>query len=308
MKIAKFIENHFWLFLVSPIILGLISPFYDQRLMLLLKPELMMMLFLVFLKIDLIEILHKIKKIKFIFYISLMYLIIIPILFFYLSKFIAPDLAIGILLLTSMPAGLATPALSEILKGNTSLSMSIAIVTSLIAPLTVPLLFSIFTFTDLSLNPLRLFIDLVIIVFIPMVISQLIKLKFQKTINKTKDYYTSINILLIFLLVYTSIGFQKEVILDDPISIIWQLIFVYIIFILLHFAGYLISFWHNRKDKISIIIGKVYMNNGLGIVIAAAYFDPKIITLMVLSEIPWSTCLPPFRRIINARRMRKILR
>jgi hypothetical protein len=41
------------------------------------------------------------------------------------------------------------------------------------------------------------------------------------------------------------------------------------------------------------------MNNGLAIVLAAKYFDPYILVLMVLSDLPWNTLLAPFRKVVK---------
>jgi hypothetical protein len=41
------------------------------------------------------------------------------------------------------------------------------------------------------------------------------------------------------------------------------------------------------------------MNNGMAIVLAASYFTPEILVLMVLSEIPWNTLLAPFKKVVS---------
>jgi len=41
------------------------------------------------------------------------------------------------------------------------------------------------------------------------------------------------------------------------------------------------------------------MNNGMAIVLAASYFKPEILVLMVLSELPWNTLLAPFKKVIS---------
>jgi hypothetical protein len=46
-------------------------------------------------------------------------------------------------------------------------------------------------------------------------------------------------------------------------------------------------------------VSAAYMNNGLAIVLASAYFGPDILVLMVLSEIPWNTLLAPFKRVVR---------
>jgi predicted Na+-dependent transporter len=89
------------------------------------------------------------------------------------------------------------------------------------------------------------------------------------------------------------------VILRNSVDILWQIGFLYLIFILLHVIGYLIGYRHNKENKMAITIGATYMNNGMAIVLAATHFGPSILILMVLSEIPWNTLLVPFRRIIQ---------
>ena len=66
------------------------------------------------------------------------------------------------------------------------------------------------------------------------------------------------------------------------------------------------GFKEELKSKIAISIGLAYMNNGLAIVLAAVYFDPSILLLVVLSEIPWNTLLLPFRKVVNHIRLKSI--
>ncbi|MGM0532165.1 MAG: hypothetical protein ACQER7_12540, partial [Bacteroidota bacterium] len=79
----------------------------------------------------------------------------------------------------------------------------------------------------------------------------------------------------------------------------WQIGFLYLIFILLHVFGFMMGFTEDRKGKIATAIGSAYMNNGMAIVLAAMYFEPSIVILVVLSELPWNTLLIPFRKFIH---------
>jgi len=298
-KINEFIEKYFWAFLIAGILIGVWQPVsfaIPQYL-----PELLlgMMLFLVFLKIDALEILEKIKNYKLMIYIAVIYMFIVPFLFFFLFNLFDNELALGILLLTAMPAGVSSPALTDILKGNIPLSMSIAIVTQLIAPFTVPLLFWLIGSEGLEVNKLLIFKDIAIIVFLPLILSQVIKKSIPGPINKSQHLFTSANIILLFLFVYIAISSQRETILDNPVSLIWKTVILFLVFVLLHAIGYLVCHKENKENKIALSVSAAYMNNGLAIVLASTYFGPEILVLMVLSEIPWNTLLAPFRRIIR---------
>jgi BASS family bile acid:Na+ symporter len=297
MKLSILIEKYFWVFLISGIVLGLWQPLTFKIPAYLPQLLLGMMLFLVFLKIDALEILEKISNYKLMIFIAIVYMLVVPLLFFSVTTVFSKELAIGILLLTAMPAGVSTPALTDILKGNISLAMSIVIVTQMIAPFTVPLLFWIVGTTGLEINKLQVFKDIAVLVFVPLILSQVIKRYFPVTINKNLHLVTSSNIILLFAFVYVAISSQSEIILDNPVRLIWKTVILYLVFILLHGIGYLICCKENKENRIALAVTSAYMNNGLAIVLAATYFGPEILVLMVLSEIPWNTLIAPFRRI-----------
>lgn len=299
MKISAFVERHFWLFLIAGIVIGLWNPVNLNAAPFVPKILLGLMLFLVFLKIDAIEIIENIRNYRLMAYISLMYMIIIPLFFFFSVNFIDQELATGILLLTAMPAGVSTPALTDILKGNVPLSMSMAIVSQLLAPFTVPFLFWLIDLKGFEINEWLILKDISILVFAPMIISQLIKRYFPETVKKGQHLFTSGNVLVLFAFVIVAIASQRDVLLADPLSLIWKIAVLYIVFILLHIAGYFILLNDRKENRIAVAIGAAYMNNGMAIVLAASYFRPEVLILMVLSELPWNTLLAPFKKLTD---------
>lgn len=298
-RIAKFIENHFWIFFLGGIILGLIFPRYGETLRFLLEPALMLMLLLVFLKLDLEDILKMMKDLKLMSYLTVLFLIAIPIATYFIFTFIDQTLALGFLLLAAMPPGTASPALTDLVKGNTILSMSTLIVCSLFAPFTIPLLFQYLAPTSFSLDAWSMFWTLAILIFIPFVLSYPIKKAFPKTVLSAVPYFAAINVLIIFFFVYTAIATEQAFILKNSDQVIWQLLWLYIFFIALHVIGYIAGSGRNKRDKIAITVSNTYRNNGMAIVIAASFFSAPIVILAVLSEIPWSTLLAPFKRTLR---------
>ncbi len=299
MKISGLIEKHFWLILLAGILSGLWSPVSFKAPPVLPKILLGMMLFLAFLKIDALEVLENMRNLRLMIYIASVYMLVIPLVFYFSTRIFDADLAIGILLLTAMPAGVATPALTDIAKGNISLSMSLTIVSQLLAPFTVPFLFWLMDIDSLTINKLLILKDIAILVFLPMIISQIVKRYLPRTITKTQHFFTSANVFLLFSFVYIAISSQRNVILENPTGLIWKIALLYLVFILLHIIGYMICPKENKESRIAVAIGAAYMNNGMAIVLAASYFKPEILVLMVLSELPWNTLLEPFKKIIR---------
>jgi predicted Na+-dependent transporter len=259
-----------------------------------------LMLFFVFLKIDALEIIEKMRDFKRMIFIAMVYMIIIPLLFFLMFSVFDRQLALGILLLVAMPAGVSTPALTDLLKGNITLSMSIVIVTQFIAPFTIPLLFWIVGTKGLEIDKLLMFRDIAILVFTPLILAQVTKRYFSAAVKRNQHLFTSANVILLFIFVYVAISSQRNIILDNPVSLIWKTVLLYLVFILLHFVGYFINYRDSKKDRIAMSVSAAYMNNGLAIVLASTYFGPEILVLMVLSEIPWNTLLAPFKRVLKS--------
>lgn len=263
------------------------------------KIILWLMLFVVFLKIDALEILENIRNYRLMLYVTFVYMVAIPVAFYFLVKIFDPGLAIGIMLLTAMPAGVSTPALTDIVKGNIPLSMSLAIISQLAAPVTVPLLFWLIAGSTVPVNKMLLLKDIAILVFTPMIVAQIIKRYFSATIQKARHLFTSANIFLLVAFVYITLSLQRNVILDDPFGVLWEICILYLVFIVLHFIGYFMAYKEKKENRTAIAIGAAYTNNGLAIVLAVSYFRPEILVLMVLSEIPWSTLPALFRKFIT---------
>lgn len=299
MKLVRLIESYFWVILMAGILLGLAWPVYTEILLSLLKPVLMLMLLLVFLKTDLILILKQISDYRRMALITGIFIVAIPLVLYGAVYPFSRELATGILLLTAMPAGVSTPSLTDIVKGNIALSSGIAIITSMLAPFTVPLLFILVNHDAIGIDSLEMFTDLAVLVFVPLAASQVIKRLIPAAIARVKRGFTAVNILLIFIMVYAAMGSQRTLITGDPLNILLQVCFLYVIYIFLHAAGYLTGYGLDRKSRIAVTIGAAYKNNGMAIVLAAIHFEPSILVLMVLSEFPWNTLLAPFRRVMR---------
>ncbi|NQV13528.1 MAG: bile acid:sodium symporter [Parcubacteria group bacterium] len=295
MKIAQFIEKRFWIFMTASMALGVIYPIFTDTLMAGLELLIMVMLFLVFLKLDLVQILRNLRRIWLLLYLAIMYLLIIPMVIYFFAGLFDETIALGLLLLAAMPAGIASPALTDLVKGNTALSTSIVVVTSLLAPFSIPFLFNVLTPENISIDTWGMFQTLTILIFVPIVLSQIIKNIFPKVVEKSKPALGAITVILISLTNYAILGSQREIIINDPLSLIWQLVILYLVCIFFHVIGYLLGWRLPRPDKISTAVTKAYLNGGMAIVLAASFFAPNILLMMVLSSIPWNTLLAPFR-------------
>ncbi len=296
MKTFKLIEKYFWAILILALIAGLLLPQYGAGLEFLMTPILMIILFMVFLKTDCLLILKQFRKPLFITYIITLFLIVLPSLIYLGTRWIDESLAIGLLLLAGTPAAVASPVLTDIVKGNRTLALAIVIPSYVVAPIVMPLLFVFWTGESITLDPFMMFKVLLLMIFIPLVASQTIKRAGgENLIEKTKKYYGPLNIILIAIIVFIAISPQADFIKENPTEVFTNLGWVYGLAIAMHIIGYAAGFWKKKEDRLALAVTKAYPNNALSIVLALQFFTPEIVIITVLSQFPWNTLPGPFK-------------
>jgi BASS family bile acid:Na+ symporter len=300
MNLVKFIEKNFLIVLVLAIVFGLLVPVFGIGQRYLILPLFMVIFFLTCLKIDYIAIFSHIKKPIFMTYIVLMYLLIIPAVMYMVFNFLAPQIALGILLLVSVPPAAAAPFFTSLVKGNVSLSIAVSIICYIFAPLTISFLFYIFTKQSIDLDLWGMMQTLILVNFIPLIAAQIVRKTAKPVIEKTQSYFGIVNISLLFILIYIAVSNQaKEILAHSIIDMVINVLWIYFFLILLHIIGYFMAFRMKKEDKIALSITKTYTNIGLAIGLAATFFSPQILFLMVVAELPWNTCLGLLKPLIK---------
>ncbi len=136
---------------------------------------------------------------------------------------------------------------------------------------------------------------LIKLIFVPLLISQVIKIVFNKKyLEPIQKYSNSLTIILISFMIAIVIGGQADQILSNPSEVIYYLLILYCAFFLFQIASYFMVYKLHKRDKIAVSNSKTFMNLALGIGLAYIFFDPKIAFILVIAEIPWSTMLVVF--------------
>jgi predicted Na+-dependent transporter len=299
MKIFNLLERHASLFIIISMVVGLTIPFLGDVLKNYVLWALVGIMFSTFLKIDQSEITKEFKKPLFLIYILVLYVLIIPVLLFFIMKIITPELCLGFLLFASLPPALASPALTGLIKGNSALSLTIVTLINLIIPFSMVGLFSILTTADLELDILGMFQTLSLVVFVPLLITQIFKKLAPQAIEKIKPSLSGFSVLFIMFIVYALVASQAEQILTEPFRLIEYVGYLYGIFFTIFLVGYFVAPWRSHKDRLALAITKAYPNTGLGAVLAFKFFTPEITLLLVIAQIPWSTTLGAFKWLGN---------
>ena len=293
MKKIKHFEQSFWVVLCISVVCGFLFPKWLQPLEGYILYFIMGIMCLLFMKVDILDIVTHIKQPRFLSYISITQLLIIPLITFFIFKhFVDPVTAMAILLLSSLPTGVSSAAFTDIMKGRTSLTLTIIILTNLLATLTIPFLFWLIYNANLDLDYIGLFLNLLKIILIPFAIAKIIKhVIYKNDMAKYDEYYNSGIIILLSIMIMVSIAFNSEHILLNLSSHIKTMGILFLMFIFLQLLGYFSVFWHKKGEKIAVANAKMIINNILGVVLALAFFPPEILTIVIVSLIPWNAMI-----------------
>ncbi len=293
----QFVEKRFWVVLCAGVVAGLALPSVGDVGFLVpyLRYFVMTMLFMVFLKVDVVDILHHFKDVKLLSYITICFLLLMPAAVYLVLRPFDAQLALGALILTAMPPGTAAPTLTDLIKGNTALAASITIIGSLLAPLSIPFVLGGLSGESIQLDRSELFVSLATTIFVPLVLSQLL-LHFAKPVtDRLRPVGSTVNIVILFCIIYSVIAAQRGLILEEPVQTFRRATIVFVLFVLFHIIGYYMAPWLKPKDRLAVATTRAYQNLALAIVVAAQFFGPEILLIVVLAELPWAVLPGPFK-------------
>lgn len=295
-NLRQLLESYVFILLLS-LTLGLLIPQYAIHLAGWTSIFLGIIFFLSALKIDLKEVLTYLNDRKMVVMANAVMLIGLPIVIYFVTRLVYPELAVAFMLLSAMPAGMTSPLLAEICGGKQSLALVITITTSLLAPFTIPLMVKFLAGADVHVDTLGMFISLVKVIFIPFVLANVVKYFWHHKIKATYYTFKPISTLLLGLLIMGIVAKQADTILSGlNLKFLFQVSALFLLYALFHVVGYYVAWWRKPNDRVTITICLAYNNFTLAIYLAGKFFnDPNIVVPVVLSVLPWSLLIIPFK-------------
>jgi bile acid:Na+ symporter, BASS family len=215
---------------------------------------------------------------------------IMPILGFSLAKGFGfpPEIAAGIILIGSVPSGVSSNVLAFIAKANLPLSITIATVSTLMAPIMTPFLMKMLAGQLVEVNFIKMMLHVIEIIIVPVVLGLVINKLIRngaKWLQSVMPIVSMIGILMMLIVIVSS---GRDNLLDiGPLLFLASIIH--------HSTGYLLGYWSGRLMKLDeatcrTISLEVGMQNG-GLASGIALSMGKIATVGLASAIsvPWMT-------------------
>lgn len=253
--------------------------------------------FLSALRLELGVVLSHLRDAKVLLIVNALMLIVFPAVVYLVAQAVAPQYALAFLLLAAMPAGMTSPFLAEMSGGNQGLALVLTASTSLLAPLTVPLVIKILVGAQVSVGFWAMVLTLAKVIFIPFLLAQVVRVFWRRGASAIMRPARSLSLLLLGLLILGIVAQRADTMLLSlrTTSTLGMLLAMTLLFIAFMGVGYLSVYWRNRADRMTVALCLTFMNFTLAIYLASQYFpQPGVLVPVMLSVLPWSLLLIPF--------------
>lgn len=254
------------------------------------------MLLLSFLSVPVTGILQKLRYEPLrISYLLFLKLILLPGVIYSLFRLLLPNYALAALLLSAASTGVIAPFFAGILPADASLVVVMLVASSLLMPLTLPALVQVLVGRAVEIPLLPMVQTLCAVVFIPFLISELLK---KSAATFTAGLLRCRYPCSLLLFAVTNLGiFSKysEHIRRDPSTIVTAFVVALVLAGIYLLTGLLFSWKMPLLEQLSVMICFGIMNNILMMVFSARFFSPREPTVAAMYTVPFYLLIVPLR-------------
>jgi predicted Na+-dependent transporter len=222
--------------------------------------------------------------------IALFYLlryVLLPVVFLWLARALTPDYAMAIFLLALVPTAVSSPAFVSVFGGHVASAFALVLVSTLLAPLLIPLQFAWAESSAVAPAPIFLFKTLVLCVFVPIVFYVFAR-RYQALSDTIYKRNKFLAIVLVFFIIALVVAKQRDLILADIPAIIPMLLINVACFICFLLAGWFFMPRKRHAQRITFATCSMFNNVALGVSLALLHFPPDVILFVAASEMAWA--------------------
>ncbi|QJE02491.1 bile acid:sodium symporter family protein [Massilia forsythiae] len=184
-----------------------------------------------------------------------------------------PEIAVGVILVGCCPSGTASNVMTFLARGDVALGVSIALVSTLVAPLATPALVSLLAGRWMAIDTRSLFLDIVQVVIVPIVLGVVAKTVFRRQAAASVKALPLVSTLTIVFIIAIIVALNQPKILGNGLLILAAVV----LHNLLGFAlgyGFARLFGMDLAKRKAVTLETGMQNSGLGAALAAAHFTP----------------------------------
>lgn len=207
---------------------------------------------------------------------------------------------IGLVIVGACPGGTASGVMALLARANISLVVSLTFLTTLLAPISMPLIIYFFFSKNIEIDYFTMFKTMAIVVILLVVLGVVIN-KAIKLSQSNLKRLSNISIFLIILIVMVVTSLNHEIIKLVPIRIILSVI---LLSAFANLFGYLLGkiLRLDFESRLALVFEFSILDVGLGIVIALVFFGSQAAIAATFYAIWQNIVGPVIVNLVNVRR------
>ena len=226
---------------------------------------------------------------------TVMKLAVLPVILFYLFDGLAPAYAFSALLLTGVSTGVVAPFISTLVRGNNSLVLVVVVITSALAPFTLPLLIKIIAVRQVDISFFSMLRMLALVIFVPMLAVEAMRRLTPKLLAPLVQLRFPVSLGL-FAIINLGVFYRYAPFFrKDPGIILTATAAAFLLGALYCIIG-IFFFWKSSTENQlagAVMLGN--MNNVLVIVFSSQFFGPLEPMVAAMYMIPFFAIVIPLR-------------
>jgi BASS family bile acid:Na+ symporter len=281
---------------ISSMAASIIFPDFGSRFRTLPFYCLMIIFFLSYLSIDIASVWKILKDHSTqILVFTVMKIAILPCIIYFVFYPIAPKYALSALLLTGVSTGVVAPMISNMVRGNSALVLVVVVITSALAPFTLPTLIQIIVAREVAISFMSMLQMLATVIFIPIIVVEIIRYLLPRLITPILKNRFPVSLILFALInlgvFYRYAPFFKK----EPSVIIMSTIVAFVLAAIFCVVG--IVFFHKGsvENQLAGAVMLGNLNNVLVIVFSSEFFGPIEPLVAAMYTIPFWVIVIPLR-------------
>jgi BASS family bile acid:Na+ symporter len=256
----------------------------------------MLLLFLSFLSIRISTVYHTFTvSIGIITLLTVLKTIALPVAVYFLFRAVWPSYALAALLLSGISTGVVAPFISNLVGGNSPLVLVMVVITSLLAPFSLPSLVKILWGRSIEISLFEMIRMLSMVVFVPILAVETVRRLKPSLISIIVKRQFPITLLIFFIINLGVFSRYAEFFYQKPITILTALVVAVILSGIYFSVGILVFARGGVENKLAAAISLGNMNNVLTVVFASQFFGPLEPTVAALYQVPFFGLIVPLR-------------
>ena len=221
--------------------------------------------------------------------------LILPVVLFLVFNYLAPTYALSALLLTGVSTGVVAPFISNLVRGNSSLVLVVVVMTSILAPITLPALIQVVAAKQVEISLFGMIRMLTMVIFVPIIAVEILRRLTPDLLQPVMKWRFPISLLLFAIInlgvFYRYAPFFKK----EPSVIIMATVVGFVLAAICCAIGIFFFRKGSVENQLAGAVMLVNINNVLVIVFSSKFFGPLEPLVAAMYVIPFFVIVIPLR-------------